>query len=130
MRRGGADTAPAEYLWLDAKEKSFARRLAAAQEAGAVYRMTSLDGEGDEARLVFERAPAADGRRRDYKVFRIELSFEEYAAEGKVKTFFSPQTLESLREVARLVKEGYVVRDLFWADAAHMLLERAPGQAR
>ncbi len=125
MRRGAGETAPAEYLWLDAKEKSFASRLAAAQEAGAVYRMTQPDDDREETRLVFERALAGDGRRRDYKVFRVELRFVENAAERKVSTGLSPPTVEALKSVGALLKEGYVVRDLFWTDTTHLLLERA-----
>jgi hypothetical protein len=124
MRRGAGGAAPAEYLWLDAKDKNFPKRLAAAQEAGAVYRMTGQDGDRDETRLVFERTPNGDGRRRDYRVFRVELQFVESAAERKVSTGLSPQTREALKTVAALLKEGYVVRDLFWADTAHLLLER------
>ena len=124
MRRTPGDTTPAEYLLLDAKDKNFAKRLAAAQEAGAVYRMTYPDGERDETRLVFERPLAGDGRRRDYKVFRIELLFVENVAERKVATGLSPQTREALNSVGALLKEGYVIRDLFWADVAHLLLER------
>jgi hypothetical protein len=126
MRRGAGDTAPAEYLWLDAKDKNFAKRLAAAQEAGAVYRMTYPDAEREETRLVFERATGGDGVRRDYKMFRVELQFVgDVAAAGKVATGLSPQSREALQSVATLLKEGYVVRDLFWADVACLLLERA-----
>jgi hypothetical protein len=124
MRRGAGDATPAEYLWLDAKDKNFAKRLAAAQEAGAVYRMTYPDADRDETRLVFERPLSGDGRRRDYKVFRIELLFVENAAEKKVSTGLSPQTTEVLQTIGTLLKEGYVARDLFWADVAHLLLER------
>lgn len=125
MRRGAGETAPAEYLWLDAKDKNFAKRLAAAQEAGAVYRMTYPDGDRDETRLVFERATGGDGVRRDYKVFRVELQFVEDVAAMKVATGLSPQSSEALQSVVALLKEGYVVRDLFWTDMAHLLLERA-----
>lgn len=126
MRRDAGGGAPAEYLWLDAKEKSFARRLAEAQEAGAVYRMTSPGEEREETRLVFERPLAGEARRRDYRVFRVDLQFAENPAQGKVSVGASPQTRAAVAEVGRLLKEGYVVRDLFWADAAHILLERAP----
>jgi hypothetical protein len=124
MRRVAGEAAPAEYLWLDAREKSFAQRLAAAQEAGAVYRMTYPDDEWDESRLIFERALAGDGRRRDYKVFPVELQFDENVAEKKVTTALAPQASAALKEVERLLKDGYVVRDLFWADAPRLLLER------
>ncbi|MCA1618374.1 MAG: hypothetical protein LC795_03490, partial [Acidobacteria bacterium] len=124
MRRDAQDATPAEYLWLDARGKNFARRLAEAQEAGAVYRMTSPDGERDEARLVFERPLAGGGRRRDYKMFRIDLRFAENVAERRVSVGASPQTRAAVADVGRLLQEGYVVRDLFWADAAHLLLER------
>jgi hypothetical protein len=124
MRRTAGDTTPAEYLWLDAKDKNFAKRLAAAQESGAVYRMTYPDADRDETRLVFERPLGGDGRRRDYKMFRIELLFVENVAERKVAASLSPQTREALNSVGALLKEGYVIRDLFWADVAHLLLER------
>jgi hypothetical protein len=124
MRRDTPDATPAEYLWLDAKEKNFARRFAEAQEAGAVYRMTSPDGGRDEARLVFERPLAGDGRRRDYRMFRIDLRFSENAAERKVSVVVPPETQAAVADVGRLLREGYVVRDLFWTDAAYLLLER------
>jgi hypothetical protein len=125
MRRADGVATPAEYLWLDAGEKNFARRLAEAQEAGAVYRMTSPDEGGAETRLVFERTPAGDGRRRDYKVFRVELQFAENVAAKTVSVRTSPQTKAALEEIGRLLSDGYAVRDVFWADAAHLLLERA-----
>lgn len=124
MRRDAVGATPAEYLWLDAREKNFARRLAEAQEAGAVYRLTSPDDEHDETRLVFERTLAGDGRRRDYKMFRVDLQFAENAAEGRVAVGVSPQTRAAVEEIGRLLSEGYTVRDLFWTDAAHLLLER------
>ena len=126
MRRATADAAPAEYLWLDASEKGFARRLAEAQEAGAVYRMTAQDDERAETRLVFERTLAGAGRRRDYRMFRVELLYAENAAERKVVVGVSQQTRADVVEIGRLLNEGYVVRDLFWAGAPHVLLERAP----
>ncbi|HEX8284955.1 MAG TPA: hypothetical protein VF588_16455 [Pyrinomonadaceae bacterium] len=126
MRRAAADTTPAEYLWLDAMDKNFARRLAEAQGVGAVYRMTAPDGEREETRLVFERPLDGGGRRRDYRVFRVDLQFAENAAERKVSVGVSPQTRAAVADIGRLLKEGYVVRDLFWADAPHILLERAP----
>jgi hypothetical protein len=124
MRREAAGGTPAEYLWLDAKDKNFARRLAEAQEAGAAYRMTSTDDEGRETRLVFERTPAGDGRRRDYKMFRVELQFAENVAEVRVAVGVTPQTRAAVADIGRLLGEGYAVRDLFWTDAAHILLER------
>ncbi|HEY0174696.1 MAG TPA: hypothetical protein VGB98_27010 [Pyrinomonadaceae bacterium] len=124
MRRDAGGATPAEYLWLDAREKDFARRLAEAQEAGAVYRMTSPDGERDEARLVFERPLAGVVGRRDYKVFRVDLQFAENVAARRVAVRVSPQTAASVADIGRLLGEGYAVRDLFWADAAHILLER------
>jgi hypothetical protein len=54
------------------------------------------------------------------------LQFAENAAERKVSVGVSPQTRAAVADIGRLLKEGYVVRDLFWADAPHILLERAP----
>lgn len=124
MRRDAQNATPTEYLWLDAKEKNFARRLAEAEEAGAVYRMTSPDGERDEARLVFERRLAGGGRRRDYRMFRIDLMFAENVAERKVAVGVSPQTRAAMADIGRLLRQGYFVRDLFWTDAPYLLLER------
>lgn len=119
LRRG---TGPLSYVWVKAKEKDFAKRLAELQAAGAAYRMTYKDGDGRETRLVFELGESGHGR-REYRVLRLE---PEAAPADKKKAGAPPRppSEESLKAFEGLLREGFEVRDLFVTDVAHVLLER------
>lgn len=125
MQRPSAPAPPATYVWVKAKEKEFEKRLTKLRESGAVYRATYPDGDGQETRLVFEKA--ADGApRRDYRVFKFESQDALNVAGRKPQPsdLLGPPTYESVREFERLLKEGYEVLDLFVSDRVSALLER------
>ena len=104
---------PATYVWVEADNKRTEERLAKLQASGAIYRMIYPDSLGRESIFVFEQKQADDGRRREYKLLRLELQSEEDRVEKKVRTDLSPSSKETMKEFDRLVKEGFVVRDLF-----------------
>ena len=105
---------PVTYVWVEAN-KRLEERLAKLQAGGATYRMIYPDGMGKETNLVFEQKQSDDGRRREYRVLRFELQSAEDRVGKKVSTDLSPSAQETMKEFDRLVKEGFVVRDLFMA---------------
>lgn len=123
MYRPAEAATPATYVWVNAKDKGFEKRLARLQESGAVYRLTYADDEGDETRLIFEQG-AGDGRRREYKVLTFEFKIVENAAAMKVHVELAPPGKEALKALDRLVKEGFSVRDLFYSNNVSVILER------
>lgn len=122
MYRRDEAAAPVTYVWLKATDKSFEKRLAQLQEGGAVYRMTYPDAEGDETRLIFEQG--AGGGRRQYKVLAFEFKVVEDRAAMKVRVELASSGKEALKALEGLAKEGFTVRDLFYADKISVLLER------
>jgi hypothetical protein len=154
MRRSRDTTAPVSYIWLDGmKKKTFEQDLARLQDSGAIYRMTYPDSDGAENTLIFEQ-PAVEARkrreyrvlsdrgrpqrpdhdvearkRREYRVLKVEFQETENFAEQKVDIDLTPSSKETIKTLNSLVKEGFVVRDLFVSDdlaarRASVLLER------
>ena len=121
-RPAGAAT-PVTYVWVKAKDKRFEQRLAQLRESGAVYRLTYPDDEGDETRLIFEQG-AGGGPRHEYRVLTFEFKVVEDAAALKVHVDLAPSGVEALKSLGRFVKEGFSVRDLFYAGNAGVILER------
>ena len=130
MRRSRDTTAPVSYIWLDSlKKKTFERDLARLQDSGAIYRMTYPDSEGAEYELIFEQPSADDGKRREYKVLKVEFQETENFADQKMDIDLTPSSKETIKTLNSMVKEGFVVRDLFVSEyletkKASILLER------
>ena len=104
---------PATYVWVEADNKRLEERLAALQAGGAVYRMIYPDSLGRESQFIFEQRQTGDGLRREYRVLRLELQSAEDRKAEKVTTDLTPPSQDAMKELDRLVKEGFVVRDLF-----------------
>jgi hypothetical protein len=129
MCRHRDTTAPASYIWLDSKKKSFEQELARLQDSGAIYRMTYPNGYGDESTLIFEQPASGVSKRREYKVLKVEFQKTENFADQKVDIDLAPSSKETIKMLNSLVKEGFAVRDLFLSDdlaanKASVLLER------
>jgi len=131
MRRSLDTTAPVSYIWLDSlKKKTFERDLARLQDGGAIYRMTYPDSEGAEYELIFEQPSVDDGKRREYKVLNVEFQETENFVGQKMDIDLTPSSKETIKTLNSLVREGFVVRDLFVSEylatnKASILLERA-----
>jgi hypothetical protein len=123
MIRYGETVTPVKYVWLKA-DNSLDRQLGVLQQKGAVYRMIFADYEGGPTILVFEENPN-DQKRREYRVLKFPLQFTENAAEKKVYITLTPSSRDAMRVLNQLVKEGFVVRDLFVSDQVSVLLERS-----
>ena len=128
MYRNGETAAPVTYVWLKAKDKSFEKQLAKLQAGGAVYRMVYPDRDGDETRLVFEQKLVDDGRRREYRVLRLELQSAADSAERRVHTELAPSSKETMKAFDQLVKEGFAVRDLFISGDPKLVKKGAAGR--
>jgi hypothetical protein len=130
MRRSRDTTAPVSYVWLDSwKKKSFEPELARLQDSGAIYRMTYPDSDGGEYTLIFEQPSVDTGKRREYRVLKVEFQETENFADQKMDIDLTPSSKETIKMLNSLVKEGFVVRDLFVSDdldaeSASLLLER------
>jgi hypothetical protein len=130
MRRSRDTTAPVSYIWLDSwKKKNFEPELARLQDSGAIYRMTYPDSAGGEYELIFEQPSAGAGKRREYKVLKIEFQETENFADQRMDIDLRPSSKETLKTLNSLVKEGFVVRDLFVSEfraleRPRILLER------
>ncbi|HYR75059.1 MAG TPA: hypothetical protein VEM96_04385 [Pyrinomonadaceae bacterium] len=126
MYRSDEMLTPLTYVWLKAKDKSFAKQLAKLQESGAVYRMTYRDGDAVQDQLVFEQG-AAESRRREYQVLSFEFQVVENT-EGKVQFDLTPSSKKLMKTFNSLVKDGFAARDLFVpdrvSDKVSVILER------
>lgn len=124
---------PVTYDWLNAKNKNFEKELAKLQAGGAAYRMIYRDGKGGN-QLVFERGTGDAPQYREYKTLKLNFQIIdslalERGANGKVRFDLTPASRETVKLINTLVKEGFVVRDLFVSDTVsedvNVLLERS-----
>lgn len=78
-----------------------------------------------EDQLVFEQPAVTEGKRREYRVLKLELQETEDVAQKKIHFDLKPSSKETMEVLNKLANEGFVVRDLFYSDALSLLLERA-----
>ena len=117
MARRKGEARPASYIWLDATKKDFAKRLAQAQEQGAVYLSTYPDQHGEEKNLIFEVPSVSNRTRREYKILKFEIQTQQVStAEEKVNKDFTPASKDTLSTLNQLAREGFAARDLFISD--------------
>jgi hypothetical protein len=100
------------YVWVDAKKKSFEKQLGRLQAKGAVYVATYEE----EHKLIFERRLPDDGKRHEYRVLKFDFRFEEDGGGNRVRIALAAQGEEALRALRDLVREGFAVRDLFLSE--------------
>ncbi len=124
MYRKNDASGPVSYISLNTENKDFEKQLAQAQARGAVYRTTYPTEGGFETKLIFELKAVDDHTRREYKVLKFEFQYTPNAAEKKVHKDLTATSKETLKMLNVLVKEGFVVRDLFYSDKVSVLLER------
>lgn len=115
---------PVSYVWLKADKKNFEKELAKLQEKGATYRTTYPNDKGTENTLIFEQKLKDDRKRSEFKVLKFEFDSKENQAEKKVYIDLTPASKEAVKTMDKLVKEGFEVRDLFYADGVSAILER------
>ncbi len=123
MYRNPDTVTPVSYVWLDAKKNVFEKQLARLQASGAIYRMTYPNRDGNETKLIFEQKAVDDGTRREYKVLKFEFQEMEDPATKKVLIDLTPESKETVKQMNSLVRQGFVVRDLFMSDKVSVLLE-------
>lgn len=126
MYRRDATATPVKYVWLRTQDKNFDKQLTLLQASGAVYRMIGADDSGAKNRLVFEQGLTVEGQRREYRVLKFEFQFAENAAEGRVYISLAQSSQATINVLNNLVREGFVVRDLFVAKEVGVILERSP----
>lgn len=59
-------------------------------------------------------------------MLKLELQEVEDTAAKRVRYDITPATEEAMRTLSGLVKDGFVVRELFASDKLCLLLERSP----
>lgn len=124
MQRRKEFTEPVKYVWLWADKKNFEQQLADVQARGAVYHMIYPEKRGRETGLVFEQKLTDDGKRREYKVLKLDFQIVEDRTNKRVHVELMPTSQEAMNTLNKLAKEGFVVRDLFLSDKVSVLLER------
>jgi hypothetical protein len=92
--------------------------------------MTYPDGAGDEYTLIFEQPSVDPGKPREYRVLKVGFQETENFEDQRMDIDLTPSSKETIITLNSLVKEGFVVRDLFVSDdlaakRASILLERA-----
>jgi hypothetical protein len=113
MERNPANATPTSYIWLDATDSDFDKQLEQLQNQGAVYRMTYTSEEGRRDKLIFEQKVDGDNTKREYKVLKFELSTIADAANQNLTIDLKPESKETMKQLNSMVKQGYVVCDLF-----------------
>lgn len=115
------------YHWVDVIEKSWQDQISELSSQGAVYKTlgstaTSLYCETFEGKLLFEKPLKDNGKRNEYKILKIS-DRTSHAGNKQISKDLTP-TSETLQEFDDLVKEGYVISDLFYAEGINVLFER------
>jgi hypothetical protein len=127
-KSGEEGSTPVSYLWVDAGKKELEKELQKLQQSGAIYRMAYPVVNGKKHQLIFEQRGTADRQRREYKVLKLILQNTGNAATKKVQTDLAPPSKEAVETLNALIKDGFVVRDLFVphlaSDEVNILLER------
>lgn len=115
MSKNSESGAAFSYKWIDTFQNPDLSEIAKLAEQGFVYHSVMWENEL-EKKLIFEKKTDA-AEKYDYKI--VKLTPRERQP-GK-----TPPTSEEIKaEFERLLKEGYVVRDLFYAAGINVLLER------
>jgi hypothetical protein len=124
MQRRKDVAEPVKYIWVWANKKNFEQQLADVQARGGVYHMIYPESHGRETGLVFQQKLTDDGKRREYKVVKLDFQIVEDRTNKKVHVELMPASKEAMNTINKLAKEGFVVRDLFLSDKVSVLLER------
>jgi hypothetical protein len=133
MYRDGASAQPFKYVWLDSTSAknwhletrlapTFEKYLAKLQESGAVYVTTNNQEWEDE--LIFEQRAGGASKPSEYKVLTLALQIDVNPFDKKASVDLTASTKETMKQINNLVKEGFVVRDLFLSNNLSVILER------
>jgi hypothetical protein len=123
MTRNSGAT-PVSYVWLDARKKNFEQELARLQAQGAAYRMIYPTEEGTQSNLIFEQTGSLGTVRHEYRVLKLDFQYSADEPNKKVRKDLTPPGQEAIKQMNALVKDGFIVRDLFIAEEVGVLLER------
>lgn len=115
---------PVSYVWLQAAQKSLAKDLAQLGAKGAIYHTVYPTDQGTANILIFEQKLKDDGIRAEFKVLQFEFDERANQAEKKVYVDLNPTSKEAAKQMTELTKEGFEVRDLFYAEGVKVILER------
>lgn len=115
---------PVSYHWLRADKKGFEKELINLQNKGTVYRTTYPNQHGTRNTLIFEQGISSNSKHGEFRILQFEFSSVENKPEGKVFTDLTPSSKEAVTKMNQLAEEGFVVRDLFYADGVKVILER------
>jgi hypothetical protein len=113
------------YLWVDARKKSFPQTLAELQGSGAHYLTTYPDNWGFRTNLIFQRPVIDDGQRHEYRMLKFVAKMEpDSTLANRVQASLPPDSTAAVKTLNQLTKEGFTVRDFFFAERLSLLLER------
>lgn len=124
MYRRQNETAPAKYVWLEARKKSFEKELNEISAQGAIYRATYPGTYGEKRTLIME-APLNPGeKKRDYKLLQFDFEYKQNADET-ITRHLTEASKDVVKNLNKLANEGFVARDMLYYDGQFcILLER------
>jgi hypothetical protein len=118
MSKNSESAATFSYKWIDTFQNPDLSEIAKLAEQGFAYHSVMWENEL-EKKLIFEKKTGAD-EKYDYKTVKL-TTWERQS--GKTESPLPPTSEEIKAEFERLLKEGYVVRDLFYAGGINVLFE-------
>lgn len=120
-------SSPVSYQWVNVLEKNWQNKILKLSQQGAVYKTlgttaTTLYCDDFEGKLVFETPLVDNGKKYEYKLLKMS-DRTSYAGNKQLPRPLMPSA-EALENFDKLLKEGFIIRDLFYAEGIHVLFER------
>ncbi len=112
------------YVWLQADKKSFAKELQKLQEAGAHYVTYDPDKAGRRNTLIFEQYFDGKRPRNEFRILTFEFVEKEHPMEKMVHRELTLSSVENVKIMNELAREGFIIGDLFDSGKASVILER------
>lgn len=115
------------YHWVDVLDDDWQDEISNLSKQGAVYKSlgvtaTNLYCTTFEGKLMFEKPLTDNGKRYEYKI--LKMSERTHHITRKQTPRRLTPTKEELQEFDKLVKDGYVISDVFYEEGITVLFER------
>lgn len=115
------------YHFVDVTEKNWQDNLKNLAQQGAVYKsigakFVNYYPDDFEGTLVFEKSLTDNKKRAEYKTLKMSKDFKPNGKNDSPDLLVTSE--ETMAEFNRILEEGFIVRDLFFADGINVLFER------
>lgn len=127
MTKAEQPSDPVSYHWVDVIDDDWQDEISNLSKQGAVYKslgvtVTNLYCTPFEGKLMFEKPLTDNGKRYEYKL--LKMSERTHHIGRKQTPRRLTPTKEELQEFDKLVKDGYVISDVFYEEGITVLFER------